>query len=61
MEAHASEVAHDNLIRGIEDVQKQVMRDLCAEASERENVETGFINLLEQTCERIERNVANWV
>jgi len=44
-----------------EDVQKQVMRELCAEASERENVETGFINLLEQTCERIERNITNWV
>lgn len=61
VEAHAQEVAHDNLIKSIEDVQKQVMRDLCAEASERESVETGFINLLEQTCERIERNIAHWV
>jgi hypothetical protein len=33
------------------------MRELCAETTERENIETGFINLIEQTCERVERNL----
>lgn len=56
-EGRIQEDNNDALIKSIEETQKQIIKELCTESTERENIESGFINLIEQTCERIERNL----
>jgi hypothetical protein len=43
----------------IQDMEATLMQEIGEERAERERSEEGFMNLLEETCSRIERNLLN--
>ena len=45
------------MFRMIEDMEGNLMREIDAEKREREENEESFMNLLEDTCARIERSL----
>ena len=49
------------MMRLIEELETNLAREIQASTDERMENEESFIELLEQTCDRIERNMQNWI
>jgi hypothetical protein len=57
LERKVREETQNTLFRMIEDMENNLSRDIDNERREREENEESFMNLLEETCTRIERNL----
>ena len=53
------EETQNTLFRMIEDMENNLGREIEQEKKEREENEESFMNLLEETCNRIERTLHN--
>ena len=59
LERRVREETQNTLFRMIEDMESNLSREIENERREREDNEEQFMNLLEETCLRIERNLGN--
>ncbi len=59
LERKVREETQNTLFRMIEDMENNLSREIDNERREREENEESFMNLLEETCARIERNLGN--
>lgn len=57
LERKVREETQNTLFRMIEDMENNLNKELENERREREENEESFMNLLENTCSRIERNL----
>lgn len=57
LERKVREETQNTLFRMIEDMESNLMREIENERREREENEESFMNLLEDTCARIERTI----
>lgn len=59
LERKVREETQNTLFRMIEDMENNLVREIDQEKREREENEESFMNLLEDTCARIERSLGN--
>lgn len=59
LERKVREETQNTLFRMIEDMESNLAREIDTEKHEREENEESFMNLLEDTCARIERSMGN--
>lgn len=57
LERKVREETQNTLVRLIEEMERNLTRDIQQETDERAQNEESFIDLMEQTCARIERNL----
>ena len=58
LERKVREETQSTLIRLIEEMERNLTRDIQQEQDERQHNEENFMDLMEQTCARIERNLS---
>ena len=56
-ERQAREETENSIYQMIQDMETTLMQEIAEERYERERSEEGFMNLLEETCARIEKNL----
>ena len=59
LERKVREETQNTLFRMIEDMENNLVREIDNERREREENEESFMNLLEETCSRIERGIGS--
>lgn len=59
LERKVREETQNTLFRMIEDMENNLMKEIDNEKKDREENEESFMNLLEDTCTRIERGLGN--
>jgi hypothetical protein len=57
LERKVREETQNTLVRLIEEMERNLTRDIQQETDERAQNEESFMDLMEQTCARIERNL----
>ena len=57
LERKVREETQNTLFRMIEDMESNLLKEIDTEKREREENEESFMNLLEDTCNRIERTI----
>jgi hypothetical protein len=57
LERKVREETQGTLVRLIEEMERNLMRDIQQEQDDRTQNEESFMDLIEQTCARIERNI----
>lgn len=57
LERKVREETQSTLVRLIEEMERNLSRDIQQEQDERSHNEENFMDLMEQTCARIERNL----
>ena len=59
MEKKVREETQNTLFKMIEDMEINLARELEVEKKERDENQEGFMNLLEETCTRVESNLSS--
>ena len=57
LEKRVREETQNTLMKMIEDMENNLKRDLDQERRERDENHESFVNLLEETCQRIEKTI----
>ena len=57
LERKVREETQGTLVRLIEEMERNLMRDIQQEQDDRTQNEESFMDIIEQTCARIERNI----
>ena len=61
LEQRVREETQNTLIRLVEELECNLGKEIQVETDERVENEESFMELLEQTCARIERNMQPWI